>query len=564
MRSSYRRLVKAALTIGCAFALAATSACGANTDDIEDSQSDDSDSASQTDADSDPSVSEVATGTYPHCSEYAALIEVLDRLEDALATENGSQDLSRAQEAYASILPNVMAETEEIASDSAQSAAHRESARAALVGYEAARDAAVVASRSLNYNLSSGSTEYREAFELAYEAAGSLVTEEIAGQQLLVSELTAALGSAEDRYSAAVDSLDRAVARYEEEMVLAENASEAAYAAALEEAEAQMELEAAAIRERADSLEVRAQEYHSAVSTLRAIADLASPSRRWAAGYPAVDEFIRFTNRAGLSDQAVSSTIFYNVVAATFAATALRLDAMAADAELSSDIRAAYEAWMEDWVEGWAYANTKAWSGYDLEDLFDRADVYFDIGYRESIKAARLAVSESVAAEEAYDAAESEEAEWGPESEARAAFEAAKLRIAAATVRGYEHPGTDGISWNALATQLDILESTAADGVMRADERRQRLLSQAENLRQQASSLISGTPTVDRPPVEEPDYMPVESAASAITDADGALSLAHTDLRDAQQALDAIVPDYDSALRAGWRAVAPVIGCGTP
>ncbi len=160
---------------------------------------------------------------------------------------------------------------------------------------------------------------------------------------------------------------------------------------------------------------------------------------------------------------------FVTVVArnAAFAAQAAmlqRLDDLARRAGIEADIDSAFESALSAWVAAWSLAEDQGDVSTKAE-IIDRQPLYDDLAYRAAARHVRVIVAEAVPSTQSVASAEAEDIHWAEGGAAYEAFVAARDRISAASAdhRGLQHPGTDGIAWNALHAALDILESRAQE-----------------------------------------------------------------------------------------------------
>ncbi|MDE0168025.1 MAG: hypothetical protein OXS29_00695 [bacterium] len=563
---------------------------------------------------------------WAHCSEYAGLQDAILRFREAqVGFDAASEALEVAEEGYRAALAredpvrvadaraarddatdaaNAASETlldaletlgeaelvalaaaETIVGDTSVDGDARYAAQAAVEAYAAASDAA--------RHVASGDTArgvdtdaYRQAYPQAEAAAWATAGDDRAAADLRVGAARDRLATAE----AAAAAADEAVAHAEDSVrdhretlrAVTDNATrliktvrdevESAAAPALAEARKPIEEQ------------IRRLEMILAISGAWWLRDRAESVAHQAA----FEDGSRYYLDAGgnepwgsivgrfLADRAI---LMADV--ALSAAVATRLDQLAHEAGLESDIAGYTDDLVSAFVTTWLDAGDIDWANrvdrairddYALMAdeaalfVFDRQPSYDTARYQQFVEFVRVAVAESVPAAVAVETATTEERLWAQGSELWEAFAHAQERLSRASIRGRHHPGTDGIAATALREALNgfrnevmakaasLRESrTEAPGFSPAEiedktNRDERVVTAQANVTQAQNQLDEATAQLD-------------AAQTQARQARSRLEEARRELDRAQNQLDLARPDYRTALAAALLAVGHVAGC---
>ena len=493
-----------------AFALVVTlAACGTDAEETEVGEPD-------------PFTPQAVSIGWPHCSEYAELQDSIIRFREAeVAFDDAGEALEGAEDTYRKALAgddpvrtadaraarddalgvfdtasqglldalDVFREAELVAVAAAETLVAdvsldddtRYAAQAAVEAYAAARDAARhVASGETTPGLDTAA--YRSAYKAAEEAAWATADDSRAAAELAVNTAQKRLNTAEEAAAAATEAVASAQDSVRQQQNTLTDAGTSA-AGVVNTVRAEVESAAAAARAEARAPideQIRVLEL---IVLIREATEDYGKTGRSAARQAAIEDGSRYYLDAGGDEpwgtrvgELLAKQVVWTAFVPLQAALATRLDQLAAEAGLDSDLTGTVDDYITAWVETWPEAEPYDWS--ELVDsvirddyaaiadqaalfVFDRQESYDQARYRQFIEAVRKAVAETVPASVAVASAEAEEQLWVQGSDAWEAYTRAQDRLKRASVRGLHHPGTDGIAVDAHLAALDTLRNQA-------------------------------------------------------------------------------------------------------
>ena len=569
---------------------------------------------------------EVSIG-WPHCSEYAELQDAIIRFREAeVAFEDAREALDEAEGTYQKALAaedpvrtadakaerddaldalnttsrglldalDVLAEAELVAVAAAETIVAdvsldddtRYTAQAAAEAYAAARDAA--------RNVASGETTpgldtaaYRPAYEAAEAAAWATADDSRATAELVLAAAQQRVDTAE----AAALAATQAVASAEESVRREHNTltnMTASAAGVVNTVRAEVEAAAAAARTEARAPVDEQVRVLELIVSIREATEEYGETGRPASSQAANEDGTRYYLDAGgdepwatLVGELLAGRAGQMAFAPLLAALATRVDRLAVEAGLDSDLTGAADDHLSALIDTWPEAEDFDWServdpaisGNDaaIADqaalfVFDRQESYDLARYQQFIEALRKAVAESVPASVAVAAADAEEQLWAQGSDAWEAFTLAQDRIRRASVRGRYHPGTDGIAADALFAALDTLRNEA---VAKAAALRDSPVEVPGFSPQEITDKINtDNRVVEAQAAIEQAQNQLDEATAQLEETQNqaqqtrtAIEQANLELNGAQNQLDATRPNETTALAAALLAIGHIADC---
>ena len=568
---------------------------------------------------------EVSVG-WPHCSEYGELQdaiigfretevaladagEALDRSEDlyeqalvgddpvrtadaraarddALDVFNtASQGLLDALDVLGEAELAAVAAAETIVADVSLDDDTRYAAQAAIEAYTAARYAARYVSSGVP-TAGLDIATYRSAYEAAEAAAWATADESRPAAELATRAAQQHLRTAEAAAVAAEEAVASAQdAVRQEQDTLADATTRAA--GVVNTVRAEVEAAAAAARAEARAPIDNQIQTLELIVLIQEAASLGETGKS-AAAEAAREDGTRYYLDAGgdepwatMVGDLLAKQVIWMAAVPLHAALATRLDQLAAEAGLDSDltrtagdrISAITKAWADaehfDWTERVDPAirdNYAAIADQAALFVFDHQETYQQARYQQFIEALRKAVAEAVPASAAVAAAEAEEQLWTEGSDAWDAYTLAQDGLKRASVRGRHHPGTDGIAARAHLAALDTLRNEAT---AQATALRDSPVEVPGFSPQEIADKINTDPRVveAQAAIEEAQNQ-LDEAAARLEEAQNRAQQTRSDIEEARTALDqarnqldATRPDHTTALAAALLATGHAADC---
>ena len=506
--------------------------------------------------------------------------------EDAIGVFNTArQGLQDALDAFRDAELVAVAAAEAIVVDVSLDDEIRYAAQAAVEAYTAARDAArYVASGETTPGPNTAA--YRSAYEAAETAAWATADDSRETAELVLAAAQERLNTAEAAAAAAAEAVAFAEEYVGEQQETLTDMTTSA-AGVVDTVQAEVEAAAAAAQ-----TEARApiDEQIRILELIVLIRDAASlgETEESAARQAALKDGSRHYLDAGGDEpwgtrvgELLASQVTPLAAAPLHAALATRLDQLATEAGLDSDLTHTADDFTSALVDAWSDAEDFDWSRRvdrairnryaAMADqaallVFDRQQTYDQARYQQFIEAVRKAVAETVPASEAVAAAETQEQLWAEGSDPWEAFTSAQDRLRHASVRGSYHPGTDGIAARALLAALDTLRDDAS--AKAAALRDTRIEVPGYSPQEITDKINTDNRVVEAQTAVEQAQNNLDEATSQLEDAQNRAQQAHSEaenarvqLNDAHKRLDATRPDHSTALAAALLATGHTADC---
>ena len=574
----------------------------------------------------DPFTPQAVSIGWPHCSEYAELQDSIIRFREAeVAFDDAGEALDEAEDTYQKALAgddpvrtadaraerdsaldvfntasqglldalDVLGEAELVAVAAAETIVAdvgldddtRYAAQAAVEAYAAARDAAShVAYGEATPGLDTAA--YRSAYEAAEAAAWATADDSRAGAELAVDTAQKRLNTAEAAAAAATEAVTSAQDSVRQQQNTVTETTKSA-ARVVNTVRAEVESAAAAARAEARAPIDEQIRILDLIVLIREATEDYGKIGRSAARQAATEDGSRYYLDGGGDEpwgtrvgEFLANQVVWTAFVPLQAALATRLDQLAAEAGLDSDLTRTVDDYLTAWIETWPEAEPIDWDEVDraIRDeyaaiadqaalfVFDRQESYDQARYQQFIEAVRKAVAATVPASVAVATAEAEEQLWTQGSDAWEAYTHAQDRLKRASIRGHHHPGTDGIAVDALLAALDMLSNEAM--AKAASLRDSRIEAPGFSPQDIANKINTDSRVVEaQAAIEEAQKQldevsaQLEETRSGAQQARSEVEEATLELNRAQRQLDITRPDETTALAAALLATGHGADC---